>query len=301
MSAVAPPSPAQRASWRRRLGLYVSMLRYGSAHNRDFAREHFAFFERLRADVRRHLGELEGLRVLEVGCGKMMWLSLLLHSCGARVTGFDTEWSQPRATPAKYWRIGRTSGAERALRTLVWDALYARPYYRELAAVSPFALRFEGLDCRRMSVTELDFAADTFDLVVSHEVFEHLPDVHGALEAVSRVLRPEGLTYIYTHSFTSLSGGHHIAWKYPDREPSTTVPPWDHLRERRFPEIPSWINGWREAQYRQAFERRFEIVEWLATEREGEALLTPEIEAELADYGRDELLIKGFITLARPR
>ncbi len=284
----------------RRLKLYLSMVRYGNAHNRDFAREHYEFFCRMREDLRDRVGELEGLRVLDVGCGKMMWLTLLLHSAGARVTGIDTEWVDPARTFGKYWGILRANGLERVLRTLVWDALYARSYYRELVRVCPFGVRFDAVDGRRMSATDLAFDDDTFDLVVSHEVFEHLDDVPATLAELQRVMKPEAVTYIYTHSFTSISGGHHIAWKYPHTEPSDTVPPWDHLRENRYPDIPSWINRWREPQYREAFERRLEVLDWIHTAREAEALLTPALRQELAEYSEEELLTKGFITVARP-
>lgn len=289
----------ERPDLMRRLKLYASMVRYGFAHNRDFAREHYAFFERMRGELRPLVGELEGLRVLDVGCGKMMWLTLLLHSAGARVTGIDTEWVEPGFSPGKYWGILRANGWERALRTLVWDVLYARPYYAELARTCPLKLRFDGIDARRASVTGLDFEDATFDLVVSHEVFEHLPDVDAALGEIRRVMKPGAVTYVYTHSFTSISGGHHIAWKYPDSEPSTTVPPWDHLRDNLAPDIPSWINRWRECQYREAFGRQLEVLHWIHTEREGGSLLTPEIRAELSAYSEEELLTKGFITIAR--
>jgi hypothetical protein len=115
-----------------------------------------------------------------------------------------------------------------------------------------------------------------------------------------RLLKPEGIAYIYIHNFASLSGGHHIAWKYPDTQPSAVVPPWDHLRENRFPDIPSWINRVREAEYRRAFEREFEVLAWQATGTEGEALLTPGIRRELSDYPLEELLTKGFTVIARP-
>ena len=291
---------SEKPSPLRRLKLYWSMVRYGNAHNQDFAAEHYEFFCGLREFIRPRLGELEGLRVLDVGCGKMMWLTLLLHSAGAKVTGIDTEWVEPGFSLTKYWGLLRANGPERALRTLIWDGLYARSYYAALRRVCPFEVRFEGADARRMSATELDFEDDTFDLVVSHEVFEHLPDVDGALQELRRVMKPQGLTYIYTHNYTSISGGHHIAWKYPDTEPSKSVPPWDHLRENLFPDIPSWINRWREHQYRQAFDRDFQVLDWIHTHREAEALLTPEIRSELGEYSEEELLTKGFITVARP-
>ena len=109
------------------------------------------------------------------------------------------------------------------------------------------------------------------------------------------------MAYIYIHNYASLSGGHHIAWKYPDTASSAVVPPWDHLRQNRYPDIPSWINRLRERDYRQAFEEQFDILDWFPTATEGKALLTPGIRAELADYGEEELLTKGFVIVARPR
>src|ERR1700743_3137299 len=64
-----------------RIGLYASMLHYGLTGYRDFAREHAQFFQRLTADE----GSMSGRRVLDVGCGKSYWLSLLLPADGADV------------------------------------------------------------------------------------------------------------------------------------------------------------------------------------------------------------------------
>lgn len=280
-----------------RIGLYLSMVKYGNAHNRDFAAEHYSFFERMLS----YLGEIKDRRILDVGCGKSFWLSLLLHSAGAKATGIDTEVVTAGAGATKYLEILRTNGIERALRTLVWDIVYARPYYRELAAISRYPLKMHGLDLRSMSSSTLDFADNTFDIVVSHEVFEHIDNVPQTVAELRRVMKPDGITYIYVHNFTSLSGGHHIAWKYPDTEPSKNVPPWDHLRENLHPWIPSWLNKLRERDYREAFTRHFEILDWIRTEQEGVALLTDDLRAELKDYSDEELLTKGFIVVARPK
>jgi len=285
-----------------RLRLYLSMVRYGNAHNRDFAREHYQFFTTMQRNLKKYgLDDLRGLRALDVGCGKAYWLTLLLHSCGAQATGIDTEFVEPGYSIGKYWGILRSNGPERAVRTLVWDIFYGPPYYRELAKVSEIPLRFENVDAQRVSATRLDFPDNTFDLVVSHEVFEHIADIPTALRNLHRIMKPDGLTYIYIHNYASISGGHHIAWKYPDTEPSGEVPPWDHLRQHRYPDIPSWINCLRERDYRAAFEAQFDILDWFPTTTEGEALLTPEIQRELSDYSRDELLTKGFVVVARPK
>lgn len=277
------------------------MIRYGNAHNEDFAREHAAFFEELRRRVEPRLGGLAGRRVLDVGCGKSFWLTLLLHSAGARVSGVDTEVVRPGLSLGKYARLVRVNGWERAARTLVWELAYARPYYAALARACAFPLRFDGLDLRSTGAADLPFGDGEFDLVVSHEVFEHLPDVPGAVSSLARVLKPGGLACVYIHNYASLSGGHHIAWKYPDSEPSQLVPPWDHLRTNRFPDIPSWINRLRERDYRNAFTRWLDVLEWLPRGREGEKLLTPALLEELSDYTGEELLTKGYLVLAQAR
>lgn len=280
-----------------RPGLYLSMLHYGLTSNRQFAREHWAFFEAMRA----YLGELEGKRVLEVGCGKAYWLTLLLHSCGAVATGIDTENVEPGFGPRRFWQIWRHNGPERALRTLVWSLVFARPYYRALAAAAGVPLEFEGVDVRRTPPDALEFEDDTFDLVVSHEVFEHIADVAALVAELHRVMKPGGRTYIYVHNYTSVSGGHHIAWKQADARPSRKVPPWDHLRENRYPFVPSYLNGMREHEYRPIFEQWFDIIDWFATREEGRALLTPAIRRELGQYSEQELLRQGFVIVAAPR
>ncbi|MEW5733835.1 MAG: class I SAM-dependent methyltransferase [Thermodesulfobacteriota bacterium] len=284
----------------RKLKLYASMVAYGNAHNRDFAREHWDFFARMD-DFLAPYGGLAGKRVLDVGCGKAAWLTLLCAGAGAIATGIDTEVVEPGFRFSKYAGILRKNGPERFARTLAWELLYARPYFRELAAQADFVLPFSKVDARPVSVTELPFDDDTFDYAVSHEVLEHLPDLEAAADEIARVVKPQGLTYLYVHNFASISGGHHIAWKYPDTEPSDSVPPWDHLRENRFPDIPSWINRVREKDFRAIFEHRFHILAWLPTHEEGTSLLTPEIMAELPDFSRQELLTKGFIIVGRPK
>lgn len=285
----------------KRLGLFLSMVRYGNAHNRDFAIEHYEFFDNMINKLNSLGFQTKNLRVLEVGCGKAYWLTLLLHNYGMNVTGIDTEFISSNKRLSKYLSILNDNGLERMLRTFVWDKFYAKSYYQQLASQAPFPLSFNDIDVRRINIVELDFPDNTFDLVVSHEVFEHIADIRGTVLRLNRILKPNGMTYIYVHNFTSLSGGHHIAWKYPDTEPSETVPPWDHLREKRFPEIPSWLNELREKDYRKEFEKHMEIVEWLPVGKEGENLLTPDIRAELSDYDEHELLTKGFIIIAKPK
>jgi SAM-dependent methyltransferase len=280
-----------------RLGLYASMLHYGLTGYRDFAREHAAFYERLRSDE----GSLSGRQVLDVGCGKSYWLSLLIAADGAHAIGVDTELVENRRGLAKYLHILQANGVERTLRTAVWDMLFARGYYRQLERSTGRRLPHDAVDLHVYDGVHMPLPDASVDLVVSHEVFEHISDVPAVLKELARVLGPDGRIYIYIHNFTSLSGGHHIAWKHPDMQPSRTVAPWDHLRARRYVDIPSWLNGLREHDYRAMFEKVFQIDEWRVTAEEGRALLTDDMRRELEQFSERELLSKGFLVRGRLR
>lgn len=279
-----------------RIGLYFSMLNYALRDTPAFAREHAGFYR----SFKEWAGDISEKRVVDFGCGKTFWLTLLLASDGAYATGLDTEVALPGRSARKYHEILQENGFERMLRTWSWDHLFASRYYRCLEREFNRILRFDKVSLERIDGECLPLDTESVDFVVSHEVFEHVPNIDAAAKEISRILKPEGYAYIYVHHFTSLSGGHHIAWKHPNTSPSKLVPPWDHLRQRRFSLIPSRLNELRAHHYRSVFERYFDILRWDWLPKEGENLLTPEIRKELSDYSIEELLHKGFIVIARP-
>ncbi len=98
--------------------------------------------------------------VLEVGCGTANHLTAISQATGARCVGLDP--------------------SERMLRVAM-----AQP---------------AGLDLRIGHAEELDFAEQTFDLVLSVDVIHHLTDPRGYFEAAHRVLRPGGFLLTATES-----------------------------------------------------------------------------------------------------
>lgn len=282
-----------------RVRLYLTQLRWAGKNTERYAHDHCIWFDRLQTTLRPYFPDFKGLRVLDVGCGLLQWQTIFFHSIGTQVTGVDLEYVRSDRRPDKYVHLLRTNGAERAAKTAYWDYVFRGRYQRALQACSPFSLIAQKLDLRQHTAERLPFEDNTFDIVASHEVFEHIEDVPAAVREIKRVLKPGGITYNTVHLFTSISGGHHMDWKYPDEEPSQRVPAWDHLRARTFPEHPSWLNELREPAYQEAFERELEILCWEASAHEGHTQLTAEIRAELADYSEDELLKKGVIIVAR--
>jgi len=116
----------------------------------------------------RHLGDLSGLRVLEIGCGRGEFTRLLAER-GAVVTGMDvSEYAVSRAA-----------------------ALVAE---------------FPDADTRTGDICDIDFPDGTFDLVVSLETIEHSPSVPKAVSELVRVTRPGGRLIITSPNYVSLVG-----------------------------------------------------------------------------------------------
>lgn len=148
-------------------------------------------------------------------------------------------------------------------------------------------------------VGSLPFPDESFDLVTSIAAFEHFLDVPGVVAEIRRVLRPNGLAWVCVHLFTSPSGGHNVTFtEIPMRHVPSGVEVWDHLRRRRLAwKVP--LNEWRKHQYLEAFGSRLTILKEYCYLREGEELLTPQIEADLAGYSRDELTCQSYVIVAR--
>ncbi len=145
---------------------------------------------------------------------------------------------------------------------------------------------------------------ESFDVIASNAVVEHMQDVDTFAAEASRLLTHGGYFYAMIHNFYSLSGGHALEWAYPDERPSTQVPPWDHLRENR---LPTWfpLNRLRPEEYRNSLARYLNVLVFEGHNMyhdpglEGERFLTTEIAAELAQYPRELLLTRAWCAVAR--
>jgi ubiquinone/menaquinone biosynthesis C-methylase UbiE len=148
-------------------------------------------------------------------------------------------------------------------------------------------------------VALLPFHDGVFDLATSVAAFEHFLSVAATLAEITRVLKPEGLVYARIHLFTCPSGGHNVrVAEVPLRHLPDGVETWDHLRKCRLPlDVP--LNKWRQKQYLEAFAQHFDIVNHYCAMREGEHLLTPNIETELSGYTREELTCGAYVIVAR--
>ena len=119
--------------------------------------------------AKKHLGDVRGLDVLEIGCG-LGEFSKYLALAGAHVTAADF-------------------------------SAVAVDHTRQL---------LEPLGSRNTSVVadiqQLPFPDEAFDLVVSLETLEHVPDPHRGLRELVRVTKGGGRLIITTPNYLSLTG-----------------------------------------------------------------------------------------------
>ena len=135
----------------------------------------FADYDRFRYKNERHLPacidalNLSGKQVLEIGLGEGSESERLIRQ-GARWSGVDL-----------------TAESVERVRT--------RLMLRQL----PYG------ELRQGSVLDLPFADDTFDMVFSHGVLHHVPDIKQAQKEIHRVLRPDGELVMMVYARWSLN------------------------------------------------------------------------------------------------
>jgi ubiquinone/menaquinone biosynthesis C-methylase UbiE len=159
--------------------------------------------------VRERLGPVVGLRILEVACGRGGFASELMRA-GARVTACDFSASAVWVARGKMQGI-LTDGSLPAL--VQGDA------------------------------QKLPFADSSFDVVISCETIEHLPDAWTPLREMYRVTRPSGRLFLTTPNYFNFMGLYELyaRFRHPDRKDDQ---PFD--RRQWFPQIRNYVRrgGW---------------------------------------------------------
>jgi SAM-dependent methyltransferase len=289
-------------SWIQRGLTALDIWREYRRGNLENADSQIVFHKKLTELISTHVNQdLTRVNILEIGCGQRASQTILFAAEGVQAIGIDREFPTYHLGPGSFFRIIKINGFERALKSLFRHCCFDRQFFKHLSRQSGKKLPPPGVKTCLMDAAQLAFPDDSFDFIFSTLVFEHIEDVPAAVAEVNRVLKPEGAAWINIHLFPSLSGGHHKDWTHPRKWPSPKVPPWDHLRENRYPADPS-LNKLRLADYRRIFAASLEVLEESPLV-EGEHLLTPELATELAQkgYSRDDLLVREVAFRCRKR
>lgn len=160
--------------------------------------------------VRSTIGPIAGLEILEVACGRGGFVREL-SLAGARITGCDFSLTA--------LRIGRSK-------------------LNHAASIKSKAWLVQG------DAQKLPFANASFDVIVSCETIEHLPEVQAALREMHRVTRPGGRLFLTTPNYLNLMGLYELyaLIRHPGRRDDQ---PFD--RRQYFLQVRRYVQkaGWR--------------------------------------------------------
>ncbi len=210
-------------------------------------------------EARQLEGEAERLRgfplcggqILEIGAGQCP-IQLAYFGKKNEATGIDLDVIPKRLSPQACIELLRRNGVARAAKTIGRKALGVD---RRLEA----ELRRQ-LGCNqippvcRMDATRMRFHAESFDLVFSRAVFEHISEPARALAEIRRVLKVGGVAIINLHLYTHDTGCHDARILCGNRG---RIPFWAHLRPQFQHLVKSnvYLNCLRLAQWREIFAR----------------------------------------------
>ncbi|RJO61506.1 SAM-dependent methyltransferase [candidate division WS5 bacterium] len=271
---------------------------YNAYKKRGFADAKRTLFhhQRLTGYLIKYVGiPVHNANILEIGCGQIPNQVALFHAEGANIIGIDIDVPTYEITFPIFLKIIRTNGFERAIKSIVRHWLFDKNFFKDLAKEYGQTVRFDNIDTRIMDATNMAFESESFDFIYSNVVFQHIDNVERAASEVNRVLKPGGIAAIHIHLFASLSGGICLEWLNPEQSPSAKVPPWDHIRDMKYP-VNVHLNKMTINQYRGIFGACTNIVDE-QTVVEGEKFLTEEIEYELKNKGftREDLLTRTVL------
>lgn len=277
-----------------------------------FKQRDFSYLERVLAEYRT-LAEQRGLdletaRSLEIGCGQRPYRLFYLVAHGLDVRGIELDKVVLSLGLGDLSHMLRRNGVERTLKTMgryvLFDIAENRQFRRVLSDI--FGKTFPWSTERIVHGSAADEACwpeGKFGFVYSEDVFEHIPpeDLEKVCAVLAARLEPDGIAVIRPMVFTGIRGGHNVEWYNARPGRNRRCPPWDHLREHRFP-ANTYLNRLTRADYRALFERHFEILsEDVRDPDMGRVYLTPDVARELADWDEDELFSNQVRFILRPK
>lgn len=302
VSAVIPFSGANviaslTRAWKRLGGAGTDALKRAE---QDHANVHRRKVERLsRLLVDRPMCAWE---VLDIGCGYHFPQVALFHGRVARIEGLDITshfFRDPLARQLS--RACRNRGLARGLYGTVYNRLYFSQYFRHLQRLAGRAIPIESLFLTSYAGGRFPFSNESFDVVISSAVLEHVMDMDSFAFECARVLKPGGVLDMWWHNWFCPSGSH--------TEPSErALGPWGHLLGG-----PAYacLNHFGPERISEAFERHLRVVgvtpadasHRLASdsgyEPEAADLLTPDRRSRLSALPQDLLTTTGFVIQAR--
>jgi SAM-dependent methyltransferase len=246
----------------------------------------------------------EKARILIYGCG-YHYPEVALFSSSNDTEGIDTAGAFYRdsliKTAADLQRSEPGNPLLAPLKAWLKKNYYYRRYFRQLQKISGQKFSHSQYKLIAYDGIKLPYEDQSFDLVISNSVLEHVDDLDNGFRELARVTRPGGLSYHLWHNYYSFSGGHaplFLSQKYP----------WGHLLGQY--ETP-YLNRLTPDEIKDKMTAHFDLVSLTGVDRsykkqddpefefENEPLFNDEIRSQLPDLPREWFLTTAYLIIGR--
>jgi len=194
---------SQNQSAADQLRQLVSLKRFYGKQAENLARVNLREIRHAETCLTEYCGiELKGLKILEIGPGQLLGQLpyLALHN---EVIGVDYDVVPQGFDLPKYMRMLAKNGPVRTVKTIGRKVLGVDRRYRAQLKKELAVDYLPRVEVRSADVLNLPFDSDSFDLVYTRAVFQHLPDAGGAIREIHRVLRSAGIAFVSLQPYTS--------------------------------------------------------------------------------------------------
>jgi len=246
-------------------------------------------------------------RVLVLGCGYNYPDVVLWSNASELAVGVDVRRvflrNGFRALNREY--RGQGNGFSKSLVKAIVNRWSYRSYYDSMRKISGLDLDEIHQDLVAYNGIRLPFSDETFDIVCSNAVLEHVSELNAVSEEIRRVTRPSGVSFHLWHNYYALSGAH-----VP--EEIFIASPWGHLLGD--PEVDRWLrytgtylNKKLPNEISAVLSRDFNELRLNQVDRnhnrngldadfqyEGANLLTSDLEKKLSQYPKETLLTRAY-------
>ncbi len=249
---------------------------------------------------------LKDAKVFEIGFGTRAGIMTALVSLGVDAYGVDLDAPVLRGAWRELAEVYRKNGLERVVKSFIrfyaFDWVWRRRLGQEFKRRGRILFMPEGRLLVR-DAASVNWPDESLDLICSESVFEHIPipSLEPLLAKMARWLKPSGLALIRPDIFTGISGGHLLEWFDLREHRRRRSEPWEHLRKRRF-HGNVYLNELTRADYRRMFSQHFEILEEnFVDPDQGRTFYTPEVAADLKQYGEKSSFSDGVQFVLRAK
>jgi|GEM_PF-795082 len=265
----------------------------------DIARECVEVYDPAKAKIEAMLKRpLAGCQALEIGPGQ--WLAQARYfGRWAKVTGIDLDVLPSGLDIPGYWRMYRSNGVRRVLKTLARKAM---GFDRRIVAAydRAFGKPLHEPRVMRMDATATTFKDNTFDVTYSFNVLEHIPQPEAVFKEAGRILRSGGVLYHDIHLYTSDTGCHDPRVVVMQRG---SLPFWPHLHAHSRKQLAygGYLNKLRLAEWHQKIASELPGAEVIYRHDAyvAEPLALARSRGELGEYSDDELTVRNIIVAWR--